>query len=125
MKIDLLIDGQWGSTGKGKLAHYLMSNGAYEAAFCDFSANAGHTAYHPVCEDIREKVVMHHLPMAACFPDIPIFLGPGCVIDAEILTKEIERHECANRVAIHPNAVIIQSRHKTQEQVTTRHIPPH
>lgn len=117
MKIDMVIDGQWGSTGKGKLAHFLLSKGGYEASLCDFAANAGHTAYHN-----GEKVVLHHLPMGACYPDMPIFLGPGCIINLRVLHEEINRHDCADRIAISPNATIIQAKHQFAETVSTRHI---
>ena len=107
MHVDLIIDGQWGSTGKGKLADFLLFQMGvpYIASVCDFMSNAGHTAVVD-----GKKRVLCQLPMAAYAEDIPVFLGAGCAITIETLMEEIEKTNCGEgRLFIHPNAVIIST----------------
>lgn len=98
--IDVVIDGQFGSTGKGKLAAYLMAKGGYTASICDFNVNAGHT----VVWDAGVKDVLQQLPVGALFGKRCI-LGPGCGIDISRLLEEIDRYQAD--VRIHPRACII------------------
>src|SRR5574337_359110 len=42
-KIDLVMDFQYGSTGKGAIAGYLAKRGDYDTAVCSFGTQAGHT----------------------------------------------------------------------------------
>ncbi len=42
-KIDMVLDFQYGSTGKGLIAGWLAKRGDYDTAICAFATNAGHT----------------------------------------------------------------------------------
>ncbi|KKN72099.1 hypothetical protein LCGC14_0413850 [marine sediment metagenome] len=110
MKLTMVIDCQFGSTGKGKVADYLLNGERkFEAGICDFGPNAGHTIYHP----LRGKIVLKQLPVA-CLHRLPCFIGPGAVIDPVRLCEEIQEHDA--EVYIHPNAMILKSHHKEWEQ---------
>lgn len=118
--LNVIIDGQWGSTGKGKLAGYLTEQYQPDAVICDFMPNAGHT----FVEDDGTKHVFKQLPVAAtrCFDPIPIFVGPHAAIDVETLLYEIAMERCGARVMIHPLATVITKQDKEQEAGTTGYI---
>jgi len=100
--LDLIIDGQYGSTGKGKLAAYLCEKHSYAAAVCEYSSNAGHTA---VLEG--KKHVLRQLPVAVLDPECALYIGPGAAIDVDLLLQEVDRYDAGDRLHIHHNAAII------------------
>jgi adenylosuccinate synthase len=89
----ILVDGQFGSTGKGLLASYL-ARWAHKISIVVTSggSNSGHTFY---THDTSEKVVLKHLPTLAVAAkyrdiDIPVYLSPGAIVDPDILNQEVE-----------------------------------
>lgn len=117
MPMDIVIDGQFGSTGKGKLADYLIRKFHYDMSACDFAPNAGHTVV-----DGDNKYVLRQLPVGVLVPDMPVHVGPGAAINPEIFIGEIDEHLCAESVSVHPNAVMVQDKHKELEARVTRRI---
>lgn len=116
-KINLVMDGQWGSCGKGKIAGYLALRDRPYASVCNFATNAGHT--------FRDKVIgtfmVQQLPMAAINPDVQLYISAGAAITLPTLLKEIAMFEDAgipirNRLSIDRHAMIIMPEHKEQEQ---------
>src|SRR5574340_756504 len=83
-KANVVIGGQYGSEGKGKLYAYLYENYHIDLAICDFQPNAGHTCY---LKD-GTKVVSKALPLAAWF-GVPCCIGPHAVFDPARLEQEI------------------------------------
>jgi len=111
--LNILIDGQWGSTGKGKVAANLAKDTDIALAVSDFQANAGHTTMM----DDGSKFVVHTLPTS-------VFINKDCIgainaaatINLNRLMQEID--ECGideRRLKIHPNACIIQDKHVQEE----------
>jgi adenylosuccinate synthase len=117
--LHVLVDGQYGSTGKGALAAWLAScSVAYKIPFCAVISNAGpnsgHTFYH---ED--QKIVLKQLPTFAVMSHllghtIPIHLSAGAIIDPEQLRKEATRFE-GIPIVIHPNAAVITDQDRRSE----------
>lgn len=107
----VLVDGQYGSTGKGVLAAWLALQAKEQRhlfAGCITSAgpNSGHTFYHE-----GEKHVLKQLPTFAVASvlmdiDIPVYLSAGAVINPEILIAEAERYPMVS-IIVHPNAAVI------------------
>lgn len=82
--LDIIVDLQYGDCGKGKVAHYLCQKNKYtHVVRYNGGANAGHTIYHK-----GKKVVTHQIPVGVMF-GIKSVIGPGCVVDPELLEKEI------------------------------------
>ena len=103
-KLNIVIDGQWGSTGKGKLCAYLAKKFDVAVSICDFQNNAGHT----VVFDDGTKHVFQQLPVtASCNQDTELLISPAATISVDKLLQEIEIHGAANRLMIHPKAGII------------------
>tara|TARA_B100000700_G_scaffold331737_1_gene467777 strand:+ start:10207 stop:11232 length:1026 start_codon:yes stop_codon:yes gene_type:complete len=92
-KINLIIDGQFGSCGKGLVSSY-FSPQIGEALHCSTNgANSGHTSYLS-----DKKVILHHLPTSAIhrYAKDDVYIGPGSVINPKQLADEIAEH--ANRI---------------------------
>ena len=112
MSVTVVVGGQFGSEGKGKVAHILARRGAATIAVRVGGSNAGHTAY----DDEGNKHTFRHLPTAALLPDVLCILGPGALIDPNILREEIDRIALPeHRLRIDPLAFVITQAHKCRE----------
>ena len=115
MPVTVVVGGQFGSEGKGKVAYILAKRTRASIAVRVGGSNAGHTAYDATgC-----KQAFRHLPTAALLPDVLCVLGPGCLIDPDVLCDELERTELPpRRLRIDPMAFVITERHRNREADT-------
>lgn len=116
-KVDLVMDFQYGSTGKGLIAGYLAKRGDYDTVACAFATNAGHT-YVDESQDLR--VMTQQLPTGAIVsPTVKtILLGPGSLIHAQTLINEIHQNRDrlqGKRLMIHPHAAVVEDYHAKVE----------
>jgi len=110
----VLVDGQYGSTGKGVLAAWLalraMERGiVFDTVVSNAGPNSGHTFYHG-----SEKHVLKQLPTFAVAsyllhnedfaPDV--VLSAGAIIDPIQLGVEAEKYPGIT-IHVHPNAAVI------------------
>lgn len=117
-KVDLIMDFQYGSTGKGLIAGFLAKRGDYDTVICAFATNAGHT-YIDRSEGIH--LMTQQLPTAAVVSKTVknILLGPGSLIHAATLFNEIEMNKAAlegKRIMIHPQAAVVEGYHAGEER---------
>lgn len=117
-KIDLIMDFQYGSTGKGLIAGYLAKREDYDTVICAFATNAGHT-YIDVSEGIH--LMTQQLPTAAVVSKTVknILLGPGSLIHMATLYNEITTNAKAlegKRIMIHPQAAVVEGYHAGEER---------
>lgn len=110
-RLNLVMDGQWGSTGKGKLCYYLALKHDVRVAVCDFQTNAGHT----IVTDTGEKYVFQQLPVSALKKDVLCLINPGATITVKKLLDEIEMVGAQDRLVIHPNACIVTDKCREME----------
>lgn len=104
----VLVDGQYGSTGKGVVAALLASLFGKQCDYVVSNAgpNSGHTFFHE-----GTKHVLKQLPTFAVAASLQhnrspnIYLDAGAVIDPEVLTRELQRYDVHTRV--HPHAAVI------------------
>lgn len=115
-KCDLVMDFQFGSTGKGLIAGYLAKREKYDTAVCSFATNAGHTY---IDELGRIRIMTQQLPTSILSSTIQnVFLGPGSLIHWDTLKSELERynkHMIGKRLLIHPRAAIVEDYHASSE----------
>lgn len=113
-KLDMVLDFQYGSTGKGLIAGWLAKRMEYDTVTCAFATNAGHTY-----RDGELTVMTQQLPTGIISPTVKnILIGPGALIHAETLRKEIERYGHfleGKRLLIHPNAAVVEDYHARNE----------
>lgn len=117
--ITIVIDGQAGSCGKGKICGYLSRKENFAISTVNWASNAGHT----YVDDNGNKIVVSHLPMAMLNPDCRLLLNAGCVITPEILFEEIRKYKniIGNRkIYIHPRTMIILEKHRDEEKRTIK-----
>ena len=112
MPVSIVVGGQFGSEGKGKVAHYLAQK--MEASYvvrCG-GPNSGHTVIDPS----GNSRIFQQLPTAAILPEVKLAICAGSYIDLDILLREIrETGVDHNRLAIDPNAVMITAEMKQSE----------
>ena len=113
MPVTVVIGGQFGSEGKGKVAHYLAKEmNATFAVRCG-GANSGHT----VIDEHGNRYIFRHLPTAALLPEIKLVISAGSYINEDVLLKEIDQHNIMpERLYIDPKAVIITDECIQREQ---------
>lgn len=116
VNFDLIIDMQYGSTGKGLIAGWLATRNPYDTAVCSFATNAGHT-YINKSENIH--LMTQQLPTSIVCPTVKnVMLGPGSAIHAETLIGELvryARHMKGKRLMIHPQAAVVEDYHAEYE----------
>lgn len=115
-KVHMIMDFQFGSTGKGLLAGYMAKRNDYDTAICSFATNAGHT-YLDQSRDLH--VMTQQLPTAITSPTVKkIILGPGALIHPQTLAEELDRYSKymeGKRLIIHPHAAIVENYHRDLE----------
>lgn len=116
MPVSVVVGGQFGSEGKGKVAHWLTKTQKASVVVRVGGSNSGHT----VVDERNKPHVFRHLPTACLLPDPTLIIGPGSYIDVPRLLEEIERVREyvpleASRLRISPRAVVISEAHKQTE----------
>jgi adenylosuccinate synthase len=119
----VLVDGQYGSTGKGALAAWLAHTAAingvdFFSVVSNAGPNSGHTFYH----DDR-KIVLKQLPTFAVASHlrgktVPVFLSSGAIIDPEILFNEAYEFPDIP-IIVHPMAAVVSEADKASEHTGT------
>jgi adenylosuccinate synthase len=113
MPVTVVVGGQFGSEGKGKVAHYLAVKDQVAVAARVGGPNSGHT----VIGSSGDAHIFRQLPTAAIEPEVKLVIAAGSYIDVDILLEEIERHNVdPERVFVDPLATIILPRHRQQER---------
>lgn len=117
----VLVDGQFGSTGKGNLASFLAQQAYQSGAIWNFDGvvtnngpNSGHTSYYG-----QEKIVLKQLPTFAIHAHMmgatmPVYLTAGAVIDPDVLFAEAKRYPKIP-IWVHPNAAVVAPEDKQAE----------
>lgn len=118
--LDLILDLQFGSTGKGLIAGFLAETKGYDTIITAWAPNAGHTY---ISRD-GDKWVNIATPNGVISPKVRrVLLGPGSIIDPVLLESEWRRYleHCQNTnefpagLFIHPNAAVVTQGHRDLE----------
>lgn len=113
MPISVVVGGQFGSEGKGKVAHALALELGATAAIRVGGSNSGHT----VIDAAGRAIIFRHLPTAVLEPSIHCVLPAGCYIHEPTLLKEMEISGIhSDKLSINPFAVIITDL-ETREEI--------
>lgn len=112
MPISIVVGGQFGSEGKGKVSHYVAREDKARAVVRVGGPNSGHTVY----SDDGQKYIFQHLPTAAILPDVLCVLAAGSYIDVARLLYEIDLCKLdPARLRVDPNAVVITQQNRVDE----------
>jgi adenylosuccinate synthase len=87
MPATVIVGAQWGDEGKGKIVDLLAQS---SDVVCRYQGgpNAGHT----IVRD-GETFKLHHVPSGILYGDKICVVGAGCVVDPELLVREIDELE--------------------------------
>jgi len=110
MSATVIIGGQYGSEGKGKVAAYLAPE--YDWAAKSGGPNSGHTVFDG---DIEYK--LRTIPSAFVNRECSLAIAPAALLSIEHLQKEIKL--CAiteNRLHVDPRALVITERYTNMEK---------
>lgn len=120
-KADMIVDMQYGSTGKGLIAGYLAIINDYDVVATANMPNAGHT----FIDTKGNKMVHKVLPNGVVSPNCRYALiGPGAVFDIDRLISEINAARGFGyesfKVIIHPMATLLDTFHTSAEDKFSR-----
>ncbi len=104
MGLSVVVGGQLGSEGKGKVALHFARQFGVSAAVKVSGTNAGHSVILP---DGR-KQIFRVLPSACVLPKVTCVMSAGCCFSVDLLLKEVNDMRLdPERLKINPNAGII------------------
>jgi len=111
--VTVVVGGQFGGEGKGKVAYFLARDTGASVAVRVGGSNSGHTVIDPS----GNPIILRQLPTAALLPNVTCVLCAGSYIDPDILLDEIARTGLfTERLLIDPNAMIVTERERLEEQ---------
>lgn len=112
MPVTVVVGGQFGSEGKGKVAHYLAREMNARIVVRCGGPNSGHT----VIDEHDKARIFQQLPTASILPNVMLAICAGSYIDLDILFMEINETKLdVGRLIIDPDAVIITEELKARE----------
>jgi adenylosuccinate synthase len=113
MKATVIVGGLYGDEGKGKILSYLALNDEPSAVVRGgVGPNAGHTVVQ------AEKVYrLRMIPSAFVNPRVRLMVGPGVLIDPQILLDEIGRFDVSDRILIDERCGIIEEIHRSRDKM--------
>src|ERR671930_1609493 len=87
MPATVIVGAQWGDEGKGKIVDLLAQS---SDVVCRYQGgpNAGHTIVRE-----GETFKLHHVPSGILYGDKICVVGSGCVVDPDLLVREIDELE--------------------------------
>jgi adenylosuccinate synthase len=113
--VDVLIGGQYGSEGKGNIAFHLAPE--YDLLVRVGGPNAGHKV--PLDEPYTHRL----LPSGTRATEAPLLIGPGAVINVDVLLDEISASGVdVDRLSIDPQAMVITATDIKAEQKLVKEI---
>jgi adenylosuccinate synthase len=101
MPVIIIVGGQWGDEGKGKVVDQLAEDAAMVVRFSG-GDNAGHTVINPYGE-----FKLHLVPSGIFHPEAVCVIGNGAVINPACMIEEIEG---LNRSGVATDGLVISDR---------------
>jgi adenylosuccinate synthase len=116
MGITIVVGGQYGGEGKGKVAHYFAKERNINIAVRVGGSNSGHT----VVNEKNETIILRQLPTPSILPNSISVLSAGSYIDIDILMEEIKVTGISQKqLLIDENAMVITKEDKDNEAHST------
>lgn len=119
-RIEIIVDLQYGSCGKGLIAGIRAKQRGVDTIVTAWAPNAGHTFI-----DIHGNKFVHcAMPNGVVSRQLKrILIGPGSVINPELMISEIEHLKSRGylggvKIVIHPHAAVVTESHRAEEAQT-------
>jgi len=111
MPISIVVGGQYGSEGKGKIAHWLANRQNAKYAVRVGGPNSGHTA---ISDD--KTYALRQLPTPSLLGNVVSVISSGAYLDVDVLLDEIKTLKIeVGQLLIHPHAVLIDEWMREEE----------
>ncbi len=118
MSAFVVIGGQWGDEGKGRMVDLLAQDANIVARY-SAGNNAGHTIINH-----QGKFALHLVPAGIFYPEKVCLIGNGVVIDPEVLLDEIEQLESrgvsTKNLFISERAQVLMPYHRLLDELEER-----
>ncbi len=112
MPVSVVVGGQYGSEGKGKVALALADARDARAVVRVGGPNSGHTVLHG-----SRRWILRQLPTAALLPGVRLIIPAGAYVDVELLSEEIRSLRIdPSRLTIDPSAAVVTKAHRNAER---------
>lgn len=112
MPVTVVVGGQFGSEGKGKVAHWLAEEQQATYAIRVGGPNSGHTAMQN-----GEPVVLRQLPTPVLTGRVVAVIPAGAYVAEEVLLNEAKQVGlCRDRLLIDASAVVIDESMRAEER---------
>jgi adenylosuccinate synthase len=111
MSLWVVVGGQFGSEGKGKIAACITQREQIDICIRCGGPNSGHSF---VAEN-GVKYLVRQVPTGFVRPGTRLFIPAGALIDLEVLKSEIESLNLFPRVSVDRNAMIIEDMDRKNE----------
>lgn len=115
MPIVVVVGGQWGDEGKGRIVDLLARKARVVARY-----SAGNNAGHTIVNEHGE-FKLHLVPAGIFYPDKTCVIGNGVAVDPEVLLGEIEGLQAkgvnTDRLVLSDRAHVIMPWHKMLDQL--------
>ena len=117
----ILVGGQWGDEGKGKVIDYLAAK-----ADMVIRSQGGNNAGHTVVLPNGENFALHLIPSGILTPGVTNVIGNGVVVDPGVLLAELAGLEArdvdTSRLLLSADAHLIMPYHVEIDKVTERYL---
>jgi adenylosuccinate synthase len=114
-KATVIVDLQFGSTGKGLIAGYWAMRNKPDVIVTAFSPNAGHT----FIDKNGRKFVHTMIPNGIVADPEYVLIGPNSIINPDNFLLELMNAQTtgiSTRVFVHPLAAVVDDRHREEEK---------
>jgi adenylosuccinate synthase len=113
MPVTVVVGGQFGSEGKGKVSHLIARDTGASVSIRVGGPNSGHTVVTPE----GNAVILRQLPTASILPEVTCVLGAGSYVNPEQLLAELEWTGLTpDRLLIDPRAVVVTQADELREK---------
>jgi adenylosuccinate synthase len=113
MPVSVVVGGQYGSEGKGKVALHIAQQSRARAVVRVGGPNSGHTGV----DQTGSIWVFRQLPAASLALDSTVVLPAGSLIDPDILLAEVRQLDIEpGRLIIDSCASVVLPRHRSEEE---------
>ncbi|MGK2966486.1 MAG: adenylosuccinate synthase [Tepidiformaceae bacterium] len=115
MPIVVVVGGQWGDEGKGRIVDLLARKARVVARY-----SAGNNAGHTIVNE-RGEFKLHVVPAGIFYPEKTCVIGNGVAVDPEVLLEEIANLEAkgieTGKLVLSDRAQVIMPWHKVLDQL--------
>jgi len=105
--VTILVGGQWGDEGKGKIVSYLCLNDRFDVtARAGVGPNAGHTVEYK-----GKKYGLRLVPSGFLTEGTRLLIGAGVLVDPGVLLNEIRLLGIEDRIGVDRRCGVIEKGH--------------